>query len=206
VYEMPDKVYTTGDEVRLSVEIITEENPTFVTAVFRAEDNVRQTFTMHDDLVLDEPPEVFPQRVPTKTYRAKLVSLIDVDNPPGVYRLPPGLHYVRRPSRRDHHLRDQLWGRSPGVLRIQRPRSQKREGDGSARGPPTKTNSHRTNLFTGMPRRPCGTVPLLPPKASWYAAGSGLKEPVVGRGLTASALFMPSYLCISENVNSRKVS
>jgi hypothetical protein len=84
---MPDKVYTTGDEVRLSVEIITEENPTFVTAVFRAEDNVRQTFTMHDDLVLDEPLEVFPQRIPTKTYRAKLVSLIDVDNPPGVYRL-----------------------------------------------------------------------------------------------------------------------
>ena len=87
MYEVPDKVYTTGDEVRLSVEIVTEENPKFVTATFRAEHNVRQTFTMHDNLVLDEPPEVSPQRVPTKTYRAELVSNVDVDHPSGVYYL-----------------------------------------------------------------------------------------------------------------------
>ena len=87
MHELPTKMYTTGDEVRLSVEIITDENPTFVTAIFRVEGNVRQTFTMHDNLVLDETPEVFERRVPTKTYRAELVSLVDVDNPPGVYFL-----------------------------------------------------------------------------------------------------------------------
>ena len=84
---MPDRWYTTGDEVRLSVEIITEENPTFVTAVFRAEHNVRQTFTMHDGLILDEPPNAPSERIPTKTYRAELVALIDVDHQPGVYYL-----------------------------------------------------------------------------------------------------------------------
>ncbi len=87
MYETPERGYTTGDEVRLSVEIITEENPTFVTAIFRAAHNMRQTFTMHDNLILDERPEAPLHRVPTKTYRAELVSIVDVDHQPGVYRL-----------------------------------------------------------------------------------------------------------------------
>ncbi len=86
--ETIDNWYTTGDEIRLRIEIRTEEYPTFVTAVFRAEHNLNQTFTMHDDLVPEEqPPAAHPQRIPVKTYRAELVSLVDVDHQPGVYYL-----------------------------------------------------------------------------------------------------------------------
>ena len=65
----------------------TDERPTFLRAIVGVERKVRQTFTMHYDVLLDGTDSGFERRVPTKTYRAELVSLVDVDNPPGVYFL-----------------------------------------------------------------------------------------------------------------------
>ncbi len=84
---MPDKVYTTGDEVRLNIEIVTDSNPVYVTAFFHAEHDERLTFTMHDTLILEHPPDVIPKRILVKTYKAELVSLVDPDHLPGIYRL-----------------------------------------------------------------------------------------------------------------------
>ncbi len=84
---MPERVYTKGDEVRLNIEIVTDTNPTYVTALFHAEHDERLTFTMHDNLILEDPPEREPQSIPVKTYKATLVSLVEPDHVPGVYRL-----------------------------------------------------------------------------------------------------------------------
>jgi len=88
--EIPARVYTVGDEIRVEIEFEYTANVDSVTAVFLRDDESQGRITLHDDVTPQKPedaPEHVKHRVRSKKFRAELVTLVDVDHSPGIYRL-----------------------------------------------------------------------------------------------------------------------
>jgi hypothetical protein len=88
----PIRSYTVGDEIRLTISIESVPHIESVTAIFRREDEASSRITLFDGAIqaggLDP---VFGEsglyRLRTKTFTAELVTRVDVDHTPGIYRL-----------------------------------------------------------------------------------------------------------------------
>jgi hypothetical protein len=83
------RAYVVGDELRLVIEVVCLANVETVMAMFRHEDT-DGTITLHGDATLvgvEESPLDDKRWVLHKTYRAELVSIVDVDHTLGGYHL-----------------------------------------------------------------------------------------------------------------------
>jgi hypothetical protein len=96
--------YTLGDEIRLEVEVVWGANVQSMRATFFREEHelikkspeysyaqgaFPASITLEGDaeLVDSEPPHPTIPQVPSKTYRAELVTLVDIDHGTGLYTL-----------------------------------------------------------------------------------------------------------------------
>jgi hypothetical protein len=74
----------------VQIEFECTANVESVTAVFLREDESQWRITLHDDvtpLTPEDAAEDVKHRVRSKKFHAELVTLVDVDHSPGVYRL-----------------------------------------------------------------------------------------------------------------------